>query len=112
MNVRELIRQIRDDGVVLVCTQSDQLQVSGHSSVVAKWTPHLTLNKQPIIKELKLLPDGFEQRYRSMCTRWRYEPKDVLEGLEAARIDPAKALLCLLADERRTDEERAKWMDA
>lgn len=58
------------------------------------------------------LSADFEQRYRAMCRRWRYEPDDVIEGLVAARKDPAKAWLALLADERRTDEERAKWMDA
>lgn len=58
------------------------------------------------------LSADFEQRYRAMCRRWRYEPEGVIEGLQVARKDPAKAWLALLADERRTDEERAKWMDA
>ena len=59
--------------------------------------------------KLRLTAD-FEARYRAMCSRWRYDPADVLEGIEAARKDPAKAWLTVLADERRTQEERDRWM--
>ena len=31
---------------------------------------------------------------------------------EAVRLDPAKALLCVLADEQRTDADRGQWMNA
>lgn len=59
--------------------------------------------------ENKLTPD-LERRYLAMCARWKYTPDEMAEGLETARLDPAKALLCVIADEGRTDADRARWL--
>jgi len=110
MNVRLLINKIRAEGVVLTYNQPDQLQITGQPAVVEKWTPELRLHKREIIAELIPLPAELEQRYRAMCARWRYQPDEVQESLNAARLDPAKAWLAVLADERRENEARTRWL--
>ncbi len=66
-------------------------------------------DSQQVRMPLPLTAD-LEQRYRAMCSRWRYSPDEVIDGLNAARQDPAKAWLAVLADEQRTAEERSRWL--
>ena len=116
MNATELINEVQARGIRLR-VDGDRLKYEDPSGVLTDDLKNaIRMHNADIIKTLTWsqlgLPPDFAQRYRAMCTRCRYERKDVIEGLEAARIDPVKAWLDLLADERRTDEERAKWMNA
>ncbi len=66
-------------------------------------------DSQQVRMPLPLTAD-LEQRYRAMCSRWRYSTDEVIDGLNAARQDPAKAWLAVLADERRAAAERSRWL--
>ena len=64
-------------------------------------------DSQPVGTQLLLTAD-FKRRYLAMCARWHFTSEEIAEDLNAALQDPNKALACLLADERRSDEDRAK----
>lgn len=92
-------------------SRRSELLNSKHTPANSANSANLDKKKSGDSEQVKVhLTADFEKRYLAMCKRWRYDPEDVLEGLEAARKDPAKAWLGLLADESRTNEERSGWL--
>lgn len=110
MNTSDLIKSVTDDGLTLQFEPPDRLIMDGPSEVADKWRSQLREHKLAIIGELRPIPIDFEERYRAMCARWRFTPEEITEGLNAAIREPRKALACLLADEKRSDEDRAKCL--
>ena len=113
MSVAQLIDHVRAKGVRLRVAGDRLKYVAPSGALTEELKLALKAQKMEIIKTLAMgtpLPADLEQRYRAMCARWRYPPDEVIDGLNAARQDPAKAWLAVLADERRTDEDRTHWL--